>query len=644
MHPTALRILWTLQASSQEVYTQELADELEMSRHTASKYLGILEASGLATHREVGNAKMWKPVSDRERPPTSGETDEKISESGSPTPVFEEEHPPFSDEEAVVEAKRCLQCGGPIAPAPCTEACPTSIDVPGFIEEIEEGRPLDAADTIFASNLLGGSCARVCPVEELCEGACVLDEEGRKPIAIGKLQRHATDTALLGDDWTQEQNVIPTQSGHVGVIGAGPAGLACAGRLVQRGYQVTVYEQRALPGGLVTHAIAPYKQHIEPLFEEFDRLNSSSITFHFDTTVGDDIAIQTLEEEYDALFMGAGMGRDYQTDLPGEKLAGVWDSLDFIEALKLGPFPEREVSGRVVVVGGGNTAIDVAREAARLGADASIVYRRNEEQMPAYPHEVEAARRDGVEFEWLANPRRYYGTERVEGVQCIRMELGEPDDSGRPRPEPIPDSEFVIEANTVVKAIGQRPWEDLLSALEVETEWGRVETNERGETSQPGVFAGGDCVNGGATVVEAVQDGKRAAKQIDRYLRGGSFVDGRGDGEADWSWEEEERAEEERASLLGEDGEEPIRRYYQGDQFVGVDRDACKGCDLCITSCPADILHLDSRDRIVVEDIGDCIFCGLCEVRCPDFAIWVERDGALTLNSDRFEHTLEVQS
>ncbi len=643
MHPTALRILWTLQTSSQELYTQELAAELDISRHTASKYLGILEATGLATHREVGNAKMWTPVSDRERPPANAKTNGKTSEAESPTPVFEEEHPPFSDEAAVVEAKRCLQCGGPLEPAPCIEACPTNIDVPTFIEEIGEGRPLEAADTILASNLLGGSCARVCPVEELCEGACVLDEEGRKPIAIGKLQRHATDKALLDEDSTSKEIPSPTRSERIGIIGAGPAGLACAGRLAERGYPIAVYEQKSLPGGLITHAIAPYKQHIEPLLEEFDRLDSPAITFHFDTTVGEDVSVQTLQEEHDAVFMGAGMGRDYQTDLPGEELPGVWDSLDFIEALKLGPFPEREVSGRVMVIGGGNTAIDVAREAARLGADAQIVYRRNEEQMPAYPHEVEAARQDGVEFEWLANPRRYYGNDRVEGVQCIRIELGEPDDSGRPHPEPIPGSEFVIEANTVVKAIGQRPWEDLLSVLDVETEWGRVEANERGETSRTGVFAGGDCVNGGATVVEAVQDGKRAAEQIDRYLTGSALAGSREEGEIERT-EDEDGGEEGRASLLREEGEEPIRRYYQGDQFVGIDRDACKGCDLCLTSCPADILRLDDRDRIVVEEIGDCIFCGLCEARCPDFAIWVEHDGALTLNTDPFEHTLEVQS
>ncbi|MFB6097793.1 MAG: FAD-dependent oxidoreductase, partial [Salinibacter sp.] len=287
-----------------------------------------------------------------------------------------------------------------------------------------------------------------------------------------------------------------------------------------------------------------------------------------------------------------------------------------------------ELQGRVVVIGGGNTAIDVAREAVRLGADAHMVYRRTEEQMPAYPHEVEAARRDGVEFEWLANPRRYYGTDRVEGVQFIRMELGKPDESGRPTPEPVPGSEFVIEAHTVVKAIGQQSWWDLLSALDLEADGGRVQTDARQETSRPGFFAGGDCVNGGATVVEAVQDGKRAAKQIDYYLSGRPIVDVQGNGEAEQAQEQKEKGEEEVASLLRREEEEPIRRYYQGDQLVGVDRDACKGCDLCINSCPADILHLDDRDRIVVDDIGDCIFCGLCEARCPDFAIWVEHDGA----------------
>lgn len=643
MHPTALRVLQALQSGSPDVHTQELAAELEMTPGAASRYLEVLEAVGWATHRTNGGAKMWSYAS------TSGEgVEEDAGSEALPSdlsiPFFQEEHPPFSDDEAVVEAQRCLQCGGPVAPAPCTVACPTGIDVPGFILQIEEGQPLDAADTIFASNLLGGTCARVCPVEELCEGACVLDEEGRKPIEIGRLQRHATDKALLEERPVPLRTVPASRDEHVGIIGAGPAGLACAGQLAQRGYHVSVYEQRVLPGGLVTHAIAPYKQHIEPLLEEFERLNAPSISFHFDTTVGDDISIGRLEDEHDAVFLGAGMGRDYQTNLPGEDLNGVWDSLDFIEALKLGPFPERELDGPVVVVGGGNTAIDVAREVARLGGEARMVYRRNEDQMPAYPHEVEAARREGVEFEWLANPRRYFGSDRVEGVQCVRMELGEPDASGRPRPQPVPGSEFVLKAHTVVKAIGQQAWWDLLEALDVEADGGRVRVDDREKTSRPGFFAGGDCVNGGATVVEAVEDGKRAAQEIDRYLSGRSIVSLSGIGERAEVARMEEAPLEEGDSLVREEGDDPLLKYYQGTQYVGVDREACKGCDLCITSCPVDILHLDEHDKIVLDDPGKCIFCGLCEARCPDFAIWVGNEGTLSLNTDRFDHSTEAQS
>lgn len=634
MHPTALRVLQALQSESPDVHAQELAAELEMTPRAASRYLYVLEAVGWATHRTDGGAKVWSYVSAS----GGGVEPEAVDSDALPPdlsiPFFTEEHPPLEDGEAVVEAERCLQCGGSVAPAPCTFACPTGIDVPGFIRQIEEGRPLDAANTIFASNLLGGTCARVCPVEELCEGACVLDEEGRKPIEIGKLQRHATDKALLEERPAPIRTAAASRDECVGIIGAGPAGLTCAGQLAQRGYSVSVYEQRVLPGGLVTHAIAPYKQHIEPLLEEFERLHAPSITFHFDVTVGDDVSIERLEDEHDAVFLGVGMGRDYQTDLPGEDLNGVWDSLDFIEVLKLGPFPARELDGPVVVIGGGNTAIDVAREVVRLGGDARMVYRRNEDQMPAYPHEVEAARREGVEFEWLANPRRYFGADRVEGVQCIRMELGKPDASGRPRPQPVPGSEFVVQAHTVVKAIGQQAWWELSDALEVDLDGGRVQIDERANASHPGFFAGGDCVNGGATVVEAVEDGKRAAREIDRYLCGRSPVRVAGNGEVGATNDSPPGALVNDDSLVREEREDALRRYYQGTQYVEVNRKACKGCDLCITSCPVDILHLDEHDKIVLDDPGDCIFCGLCEARCPDFAIWVENEGALRLNVD----------
>ncbi len=439
-----------------------------------------------------------------------------------PEPPFPELLPPLTEEEAIAEAQRCLECGGPVAPPPCMEACPAGIFVPKFIKQIQYGDYEGAAKTIFSANVLGGTCARVCPVEELCEGACVLISEGRRPVAIGRLQRFATDWAFANRISYLKVEESSGQGRPVAVIGAGPAGLACAAELAKLGYKVTVFESAPdLEGGQVTHAIAPYKQHIEPLPQEVEEVRRLGVEIRMGVTVGEDLPVEELEEQYEAIFLGIGMDGDVQVDWEGSDLEGIYDSLEFIKQLKLGDRSKLHVGERVAVIGGGNTAIDVAREALRLGAkDVIILYRRTEEQMPAFKQEVKEAREEGVHFYWLVAPKRFLGEHRVHGIECIHMRLGEPDASGRARPEPVPGTEFVLEVDTVIKAIGQRPREDFLKKIPgLELERGLVKVDEETlQTTNPKYFAGGDCINGGATVVEAVRDGKRAAHAIHRYL------------------------------------------------------------------------------------------------------------------------------
>lgn len=602
MDPSQLeaKIREALASAESELHTEQLARQLDIARHTASKYLAILHAKGEIRSRKVGNAKLWSvaPASD-----STSDADGARAER-----VFMDLHPPFDDDEALLEAERCLDCGGPLSPAPCTTACPTHIDVPRFIREIRDGRPLDAAQTIFTANVLGGSCARVCPVEELCEGACVLEKEGRRAVDIGRLQRHATDRALdTGTPSYEELSAEQTPKSNVAVVGAGPAGLGCAAELAKRGHRVVVYERKPHPGGLITSAIAPYKQLVDPLPDEVARIEALGVEFRFGVTIGRDMTLDALERRYDAVFLGIGLGPDIHANLPGEDLNGVWDSLLFIEHVKEGRFAELDVGTNVAVIGGGNTAIDAAREAKRLGVEnVTVLYRRTEEQMPAYEHEVAEAKAEGVDFQFLTMPTRFVGTdERVEGVACVEMRLGEPDVSGRPRPEPIDDSGFIVEADTAIKAIGQRPWTERLDAWNLSHDRGWIQTKRR-RTSRPKVYAGGDCTNGGATVVEAVRDGRGAARRIHESLMGETLP---------------KRITTIRAKTEQQNGQ---TRYSQGPgYYVGTEPRLCKGCELCVNSCPKGVLDLDAKGKIVMTDPSECVFCGVCEARCPDFAIWV---------------------
>lgn len=412
-----------------------------------------------------------------------------------------------------------MECGDSYAEAPCVDACPTGVDIPEFVSAIAEGNVEHAADTIYAENILGATCAKVCPVEVLCEGACVLEEEGRKPVEIGRLQRYATEHELSnGYHHPQDGEHLGT---HVAVIGAGPAGLACAARLAQRGYDVTLYDENEEYGGLVRYAVAPYRINREPLPQEVEMIADLGVSFHMEEAIDSPERLHEVEEQADAVFLGVGLGDDVNISYPGEELRGVWESMDFIRAIKTER--EVEVGDLVAVIGGGNTAIDVAVEAKKLGArTVTVYYRRTESEMPAYDHEVELARSEGVNFQFLVTPLSFSGEKRVQSMECQYMKLGEPDESGRPRPVAVPDTEFTVGVDTVIKAIGQRKREGFLGWIDdLELENGLIKVDsETKQTSNSMYFAGGDATNGGATVVEAVQHGKRAAAGIDKYLRG----------------------------------------------------------------------------------------------------------------------------
>jgi dihydropyrimidine dehydrogenase (NAD+) subunit PreT len=425
---------------------------------------------------------------------------------------FPELRPPLDAGAAAVEADRCLDCFGPHAQAPCAAACPAGVDVPRFIRELAAGAALDAARTIYRDNLLGGTCARVCPVEVLCEGACVLTHVGQKPIAIAALQRYATDA---GRDGRVPLRRRAARAGcRVVVVGAGPAGLACAGELAADGFDVVVVDEHDEVGGVVRTAIAPYRQVVDPLPREREALEELGVRFRLGVRVRSDVDLADLFGDVDAVFLGVGLGADRPLECPGTELAGFWPSLEFIDAVKHGR--PLDLGEHVVVLGGGNTAVDVAREAVRLGAPhVTIAYRRTREQMPAYGFEVDDAEAEGVRFEWLAAPVALRGDVRVGSVVCDRMRAGE----GRAL-EVVSGARFTLLADTVVAAIGQEPRTELAGWFGgLDLDHGVLATDrDTGRTSVPYVFAGGDAVNGGASVVQAVADGKRAARAIEEAL------------------------------------------------------------------------------------------------------------------------------
>ncbi|MBL7062468.1 MAG: NADPH-dependent glutamate synthase [Dehalococcoidia bacterium] len=434
----------------------------------------------------------------------------------------------YSEEQAIAEASRCLQC----PKKPCMDGCPVEVDIPGFIREISEGNLAEAAKILKAKNSLPGICGRVCPQETQCEEKCSLAKKGA-PIAIGRLERYVADWELADIVWRRPQLVAAEPSGKsVAVVGAGPAGLTVAADLAKLGHRVVILEALHVAGGVLVYGIPEFRLPKAIVQAEVDYVKSLGVELLVNYVVGRTLSVDELSRDgFQAIFLGTGAGLPMFLNIPGENLSGVYSANEFltrVNLMKAYLFPEHltpvNVGERVVVIGGGNVAMDSARCALRLGAqEVRVVYRRSRAELPARLEEVENAEEEGAVFQFLTNPKSFIGNDEgvVTGMECVEMELGEPDASGRPRPVPKPDSEFVIDTDTVIVALGTTP-NPLIPATTEGLQTTRkgivVADKETGLTGRPAVWAGGDLTTGAATVISAMGAGKRAAASIHAYL------------------------------------------------------------------------------------------------------------------------------
>lgn len=423
---------------------------------------------------------------------------------------FEELRPNFPPQQAVLEANRCLYCYD----APCRKGCPVNIDIPHFIQSIRSGNLKRAGRLINDANPFGSVCGRVCPVERLCEEKCVLNEIG-KPVEIAMLQRFAMDYG----EYLRES--VPKNGRKVAIIGSGPAGLSCASELARNGYEVTVFESKQIPGGMVAYGVPEYRCPHNITEVEVERIINEGVEIRSATPVNRDVS-ELFDMGYEAVFVAVGLTKTSRFSVPGMELKGIYLGLDFLSRISVGEFPD--VGRKTVTIGGGDTALDCARSALRLGAEEStIVYRRSFVELPADKREIEEALEEGVVFRTLAQPVAFYGDDQgiLRAMECVNMKLGKTDESGRRRPVVIKDSEFRFATNTVIFATGTQPSgllkRILPSAEYINNRFLKVDS-ETMETSIPGVFAGGDVVNKGQTVVQAVAEGKLAARGMLKYL------------------------------------------------------------------------------------------------------------------------------